>query len=796
MIRGGATPASGMQRCSNVPVFWGRCTSSRISPCARCFQQVCGPYIALLALLFTATLATACGGGAGGGDPNLLLITIDTLRADRLGVYGYEGAETPAIDRLAAEGVRFAHAVTAAPTTLPSHATMLTGATPPRHGVRDNAAGILPEAATTLAEAFTVEEYATAAFVSAFVLDPRWGLSQGFETYDAPPVASGEAPASPQEAERLGELTVAAALEWMQARGDEPWFVWLHLFDPHAPYAAPEPYSSRFAPEPYDGEIAYTDSLIARLRSGLEGLGVWTNTAVLLTSDHGEALREHGEPAHGFFLYEPTLRVPLIYRPAGTADRVGRVVDTPVALVDLFPTIAELWGLETPAAVEGRSLAAAIGGGEIAAVPIYSETLLPRLYFGWHDLRAITLGDEKFIEAPRPELYDLGADPGEEDNLAGSRPDRVNELRAELAAWLERSAAAPIGVTATDADRLAGLRALGYLGVGGSSGGGADLADPKDKVTVYAALMAALGAWMGGNIESALSIIDEQIEADPDFAGALHFRGLVLSGVGRFEEAVAAFQQALDVDPDHPLAGRELARAYRSLERFDAAVATLRDQLLVSPADIDLRWQLASLLIRQSRQQEALEALNDGLSLDPDAAKMHFGVGILALQRGDAQAALGSLDRAAAQAPHLPDLNYTRGLLFEGLDQLEEAIAAYSAEIARQPRHYLANLNRARLLAATGAPLDEIVEGLRAALAARPEAPEVMLFLAQTLVDRGDAADLDEAERLAAAGLAAVQVGGLAAMGHSTLAQIYEAQGRTDEAQQQRAAAERLARGR
>jgi len=774
-------------------------------------------FIALGALLFTG----ACGGdGASSGGsgsasgPNLLLITIDTLRADHLGAYGYADAATPAIDRLAGEGVLFGHAVTAVPTTLPSHASILTGATPPRHGLRDNAAGILAPEARTLAEAMRDRGYRTGAFVSAFVLDARWGLAQGFDVYDGPPVAPGESPASPAEAERRGDATLDAALAWLQDGGDAPWFAWIHLFDPHAPYAAPAPFGDRFAAAPYDGEVAWTDSLIARLRQQLEQQGAWDDTTVILTADHGEALGEHGEPAHGFFLYEPTLHVPLIIRPAAggavarrdsrgsaTVVRVatgapqgGTVVQTSVALIDIFPTVAELFELDAGSAVEGRSLVPALHGEPLAIVPIYSETLLPRLYFGWHDLRAITDGEEKFIEAPREELYELGADPAEQTNLAQDLPDRTDDLRAVLEDWIASSEAGAIGaeVAADDADRAAGLRALGYLNVGG---GGAGLADPKDKIEVYAAMMLALGAWELGDTERALAIIDEQIAADPDFAGAQHFRGLVLAGSGRYEEAAAAFERALEIDPEHALAGRELARAYRSLGNNELAAITLNELLALQPADVDLRWELADVLMRDGRWNEARQALQEGLELTPEAAKLHFGAGVVALQDGAPQQALDAFDHAARSAPDLPNLQYHRGQALEALGRPQEALAAYEAEIARQPRHYFALFGRARLMATLGAPPDELLAALRQALAARPNAPEAQLFLAQVLVDRGDPDDLPEAEKLASSAVFNVQVPQLRVMGHSTLAQIYEAQGRPDEAAQQRAAAERAGGG-
>ena len=519
-------------------------------------RRTCAAFIAFSTVLFTG----ACGPGSNTNDAgNLLVITIDTLRADRLGAYGYAGAETPAMDRLASEGVRFSHAVTAAPTTLPSHATIFTGMTPPRHGVRDNAAGVLPAAALTLAEQFRGSGFNTGAFVSAFVLDSRWGLLQGFDVYDGTPVAPGEAPASPQESERIGEQTTQAALTWIESQRGENWFAWVHLFDPHAPYVAPEPYRSRYAADPYDGEVAYTDSLIAEIRARLESLGMWADTTVILTADHGEALHEHGEPAHGFFLYESTLRVPLIVRLANNATGEGfsaaagrgAVVDTAVGVVDIFPTVAELWGFDASDPVEGRSLVPALQGASIDTVPIYSETMLPELYFGWHSLRAITAGDHKFIEAPCEELYDLVADPGEANNMADAQPARAGELRDQLVAMVERSEAGAIDGGATmDPDRIAALRSLGYLGVGGSSDNG-DLADPKDKIEVYAAMMAALGEWQAGKIEEALRIIDEQIVADPAFAGAVHFRGVILAGSGRYAEAATAFERARDADPEH-----------------------------------------------------------------------------------------------------------------------------------------------------------------------------------------------------------------------------------------------------
>jgi len=484
-----------------------------------------------------ALLASGCAGGAPREQPtNVLLITLDTVRADRLGAYGYQGSQTPAIDRLAAEGIRFEHAIAPAPTTLPSHASLFTGLAPPSHGVRDNAANGLADSASTLAEMFHGAGYATGAFVGAYVLDAGRGLAQGFDVYNGVAV-SGVSPTSLQEAERRGDFVVEAALPWLREQ-QGPWFAWIHLFDAHAPYAAPDPFGTRGA-DAYDGEIAWLDAIVGGLRGQLESAGQWADTTVVLTADHGESLGEHGEPTHGFFIYEATTRIPLIVRPADNLDADARsalargsAVDTPVALIDVFPTLAELQALTPPPGLQGRSLLPALRGEALEMVPIYSETLYPLLQFGWHDLRAITVGTDKLIEAPTVELFDLAADPGEADNLAAGSERIIDELRGAMAPWVEPdlSGDAAAGVT-SDPEQLAALRALGYVAVARAAGG-ADLPDPKDKIATFQRITTAMGAWRAGDTTTAREIIDGLIDAEPDFAGAYHFRGLVLAGSG------------------------------------------------------------------------------------------------------------------------------------------------------------------------------------------------------------------------------------------------------------------------
>jgi len=747
-------------------------------------------------VLLTVALA-GCEGPTGPASTNLLIVTVDTLRADRLGSYGYEPIETPSTDRLAAEGVRFARVVTPSPTTLPAHSSLFTGATPPRHGIRDNAGGRLRQSVVTLAERFREAGFATAGFVAAFVLDPRSGISQGFETFTAPGVAPGSAPTGLSEAERRGDAVVEDAIPWIREQGEGPWFAWIHLFDPHAPYMPPEPFASTYADRPYDGEVAYSDSLIARLRTALEESGQWENTTVVFTSDHGEALEQHGEPAHGFFLYDTTLKVPLIVRPADTLGESfsrGSVVETTVGLVDVFPTVAELWELETTDDVEGRSLVAALGGEEPTPLSVYSETILPRLYFGWSDLHAITEENEKYIEAPRPELYDLADDPGELHDLLEERPERAAQLEEQLEEWLARAERLAPDTATTDPDTLARLRSLGYLAVGGASADDeTDLADPKDRIQTYQNLMKALGAWRADAVDEAVALIDEEIGRDPDFAGAWHYRGLVLSG-HRDEEAVEAFARAWEIDPDHTIAARELARAHARQGEAEAAAGVLESLLVDTPLDVGLRFELASLYLQRMDLDDAERTLQEGLELRPDAARLILGAGLVDLQRGDPEAALTHLQRAAELAPQLGDVHYRRGAALQQLGRVEPALEAYADELRNQPLHFGANFNRAVLLAQVDHE-GAAIEHLRRAVRARPEAAEARLFLAQALVDTGDDAVLDEARRLAEGAVAGIQSPQLRSMGHSTLAQIYQALGREEEAAAQREAAERITGG-
>ena len=389
---------------------------------------------------------------------NVLLVTIDTLRVDRVGAYGHAAGLTPTLDRLAAEGLRFDSVRAPAPLTLPSHASLMTGRIPPHHGVRDNGTYRLDAAQPTLAAAIKTAGYQTGAFVGAFVLDARFGLARGFDLYDD---QYGQRPALGRLAvvERSAEQVTTRAATWIRS-APGPWFAWVHLYDPHEPYAPPEPFASTYASMPYDGEVAYADAALGRMLDDLQGAGRLDRTLVVVAADHGEGLGDHGERTHGLFAYDSTLRVPLI---VWCRSRIQpRVLVEPAGLVDVAPTILDLVGIAFPAA-DGQSLRARVTRAEPsnAASPTYFEALNANLTRNWAPLTGVAAGGLKLIDLPVPELYDLRADPGETQNLYAGRQEDARRLEQMLDA-VSSSAATTKG-DAVDSETAARLRSLGYV---------------------------------------------------------------------------------------------------------------------------------------------------------------------------------------------------------------------------------------------------------------------------------------------------------------------------------------------
>src|SRR4051812_5018500 len=461
----------------------------------------------------------------------IVLITIDTLRADRLGVYGSRAGLTPALDQFAATAVRFTAAVTQVPLTLPAHATILTGLHPPRHGVRTNDGFQLAAEVPTLAETLRKSGYATGAFIGGYPLRGSSGLSRGFDRYDDEFLRTRGA------VERSADAVVAAAVPWITEHRSRPFFAWLHLFDPHSPYTPPPSYAAAHAGAPYDGEIAYTDSAIGRLLDRLRNLDVFSRATVVIIADHGESLGEHGERTHGTFLYDATVRVPLLIKLPGAA--AARVVDVPVEAADVAPTLAAAAGAPLPD-VDGKSLLELIAGGSgDAERAAYAESFYQNVLLGWSPLRAVRTRQWKFVAAPRPELYDLESDPGERQNRVAER----GALAAGLARLLPPLGSDPrADAPAAGRESAERLRALGYVS-GSTAPTGTRGVDPKDRVDVWASIEDGIDSVVA-DPAAARQAFTRALRLDPGNGLALKYLADIEFGAGRLREAREGYRRA------------------------------------------------------------------------------------------------------------------------------------------------------------------------------------------------------------------------------------------------------------
>lgn len=597
-----------------------------------------------------AVLALAGGGawwwiGSGtpgaGAPPNVVLVTLDTTRADHLGAYGYAAARTPALDRLARDGVLFERAMAAAPTTLPAHVSLMTGRNPAAHGVRNNGMPLGSDV-PTLAAAFRDAGYRTGAFVSAFVLDERFGVNRGFETYDDaldPPQGR-----SNDALERRGDRTVTAAMAWLRENASgapdyakpapqTPFFLWVHLYDPHDPYDAPAPVATGAA-SPYDGEIAFVDSAVGTLLAALEQQGLTGNTIVAAIGDHGESLGEHGEATHGMFVYDAAMHVPALLAWPGHLPANTRVAPL-VRSIDLGPTLLDLAGRPPLPGAAGSSLAPLVRGTGAAPASAYGETYFPQLFMNWAPLRSLREGRWKFIEAPSLELYDTDADPGETANLADREPDRVGRMRRALRAQLaaeERPAAA----AGPDRDTQRKLAALGYVGGGATSPGDPmDRPDPKAMIGVFNQLRGANTALDEGRLDDAARVAAQVLATDPGNAFALLVLGRAERAQERYKEAARHFRAYLEQVPLSADAHHWLAICQLQLGDFDAALAEVELALAIDQKFAEARTLRGDLLVAAGRLEEGLHDLRAAVNVNPDRAAAHIALGRTLLATGD-----------------------------------------------------------------------------------------------------------------------------------------------------------------
>lgn len=548
-------------------------------------------------------------------DPDLrvLLITLDTTRADRLGCYGYADGRTPALDALAAAGTRFSRAVTPVPLTTPAHSSILTGTYPTVHGVHNNGGYRLPEAMPTLATVLHQRGYRCAAFVSSFTVDSRFGFDRGFELYDDRFAA--DSPFKGQNAERRAGETEAALAPWLERHARERFFVWVHFYDPHLPYDPPEPWRSQFAGQPYDGEVAYMDEAVGAVLSRLRRLGVLDDTLVVACGDHGEAFGEHGERGHGIFLYEPTLRVPLLMSAPGRLP-AGRAVTSRARLVDVMPTILDLLSIPAPAGLQGRSLLPVIRGEETGDRDAYLETFYPRENFGWSEYTGLLRADWKYLQAPQPELYDLAADPGEERNLYLPRNRQARELRRELQSLILHGA--PTRRAELSPEERSRLTSLGYLSFAPDrQAPGTALPDAKACREELQLIQDAQGDEDRGDFASARSRYQRLLALRPGASASYISLALAMARLNDFPGAIAVLQQGLGRLPgSEPLLTR-LGHTLLAAGRNAEALATMSEVLARNAASFDARL-VTALLLGERGDEAAAAHFRAALAIEPE----------------------------------------------------------------------------------------------------------------------------------------------------------------------------------
>ncbi|MBI4462173.1 MAG: sulfatase-like hydrolase/transferase [Acidobacteria bacterium] len=631
------------------------------------------------------------------------MITVDTLRADRLGCYGYKQIQTPALDGLAHDGVVFERAIAPVPLTWPSHVALFTGTYPFSNGVQDFTGQTLSPEFRTLTESLRQQGYATGAVVSAFVLDRSWGLARGFDHYyDVfPAQAFGQKDLG--LVDRRAEASVEQALKWLETLPRQPFFLWLHLFDPHSPYDAPEPFRSRYRNRPYDGEVAYADHHLGRLLEWLKQRDLYDRTLVVFLSDHGESLGAHGEAEHGFFVYNATVWVPLIIKPPAGSGVKPRRVAAPVETIRVAPTVLRLAGVQDDPIqkqFQAASLVALMAQGrESGKPPAYAETFYPFSSFGWSPLRSLQTERYHYIEAPEPELYDLRADPQEKNNRAPQEKTQVAALRAQVQALLARYPRRPPGVDTSglDPESIEKLRSLGYVAYRaptGAKGRTSGLSDPKHKLEVYNSILQATDALHAGDETRGQALLEKVQQSEPELYLIPFLLGEAASRQGKWEAAGAEFARALKLNPDFDQAMMGLGRALSHQGKPEAAQQWLKQALALNPRNFRAWFELGQVQMRQDTPT-AMASLEKTLSIQPNFAPARRALGLLGIKQGDYAAAARNLAQAVELGVTDPATYNYLGIAYSRSGEFERAVESYQQALAGRPDFAEAHLNLA-----------------------------------------------------------------------------------------------------
>ena len=662
---------------------------------------------------------------------NVLLITIDTLRADRLGCYGYQKIETPHIDKLAQEGVLLENNIADVPLTLPSHASMLTGTYVLYHNVRDNGNFILRKKYQTIAEMLKEYGYNTSAFVSAFVVDSRFGLDQGFDYYYDfdEEILDEEKALALSEIQRIGEETNRVFFDWLRKNYRNRFFTWLHLYDPHDPYAPPEPYRTRYSHSLYDGEVAYIDMLMGEIISRLGALGILENTLIIFASDHGEALGEHNEETHQYFIYDSVMHVPLIFRLPSLLPQ-GKVIKEQTRNIDIVPTILSLLNIDLQKypEIQGVDLVPLLKGKtNNLRLEAYSETKIPQFRFGWSDLASVRYEGWKYIRAPRAELYNVAVDPGELNNLVDKHPDKADELQGRLELLVENystAASDEAGAQRLDAESAIKLQSLGYLTGTTSKEAALSHIDPKDKIEEFKfvnhTMSSAIKSVEAGRYSQALEELLKLEKINPNFDQLRYYLGKAYLGLSQPRKAIEEFKAAIRINPKYLLAYVDSAKAYVALKEFDTAETILRSGFGSHQDSYLFHFNLGFIYQVKGDIHKAIEEYLTAEKFNSKSPQLCGNISSAYLMLGEKDKTIQWLKKALGLNPNLPEADTNLGMLLVEKGEYEEAYNYFKKAVELRPDDFRHQYNLALICQKLGKQ-EEAVAAFREAKRLRPD---------------------------------------------------------------------------
>ncbi|MBI1790648.1 MAG: sulfatase-like hydrolase/transferase [Acidobacteria bacterium] len=631
---------------------------------------------------------------------NVVLVTVDTLRPDHLRCYGYPDIETPALDGLARRGVLFENAVAQTPLTPPSHASIFTGQNPNTHTVRNTGGFVLPSSSHPLARVLQEQGWDTAAFVGSAVMKKLFGFNNGFALYDDEMPRPGNRNEYREDPERKASAVVGRAIDWLEKRpAGKPFFLWVHVYDPHIPYQPPAEFARKYKGRPYDGEIAYADRQIGRLFEAVEKKSPADKTVTAVLSDHGEGLGEHGEHTHGVFLYDSTLRIPFLI--AGPGIPAGLRVKQQARTIDFLPTLLEVMGGRAPGSVQGISLVPSFSGATAAPEVSYAETLYPKMNMNWSELRALRTNRWKYIRAPRPELYDLASDPGETHNVISQNSSEARQFEAQLKNIVSPggNGTEKVGTAMVDERVMDQLKSLGYV----SSAGGRSYEltgtgmDPKDAVEILRLIDEAESGGTSLPESRRMELLRRALAKDPQNPSLYYQLGGRLEKNGRYDQAMQLYRTALSKGIESGRLHSRLADLLLRRGEKEPAIAEYEKAARINPADLDSQNNLAIAYLEKGRLADAERTFKLILANDAGYAAAQNGMGLVSIQKRDYQSARGSFERAAQLDPDLVEVHMNLGLLYEMAGDRARARASLETFLAKAaPAQYGSIIPRVR----------------------------------------------------------------------------------------------------